>query len=136
MGAHGARGVLVRLTPKDRGQLKAGWRSRGFPEGKTEVARVSNDAPYAGVVELGARPHQMSMEGRVALAGWVRRHFPGMSEAEVWSMVQGIANKIANEGQAPTYFVRNAMPDLTRLAEMEIKRALGDVAKQGTKGGR
>jgi hypothetical protein len=136
MGARGGRAVLVRRTPKDRGQLKAGWRSKTFPEGKREVARVTNDAPYAGVVELGARPHQVSLEGRVAIAGWVRRHFPQLSDAEAWSFAHNIAAKLAAEGQAPTYFVRNSLPDLTGLRNMEINRALTDVAKKSTRGSR
>ena len=135
-GARGGRAVMVIRSPKDRGLLKAGWRARMFPGGKKEIARVSNDAPYAGVIELGARPHQISLEGRVAIAGWVRRNFPQMNQKEAASFAQNIANKIAAKGQEPTYFTRDALPDLTNLRNNEVIRALTEVSKKSTKGAR
>lgn len=37
------------------------------------LARLYNDAPHAGIVELGARPHPVSEEGIQAIAEWVKK---------------------------------------------------------------
>ena len=60
----------------------------------------------------------------MAIAGWVRRHFPGKTESEVNGMVEGITNKLAAEGQKPTYFVRNQLPKLRDDTVIEVSRFL------------
>jgi hypothetical protein len=72
--AHGAKALLVQRSPKDLGQLKASWRV-GSGKGGSEGVELFNDAPHAGIVEHGARPHPVSAEGRLAIREWVIRHF-------------------------------------------------------------
>jgi hypothetical protein len=83
-GAERARAVLVRRGPRDQGQLRASWRVtkgterrpawRVFRNLDARLAELRNDAPHAGIVELGARPHPVSQEGIQALARWAMRN--------------------------------------------------------------
>lgn len=77
-GARRGRTLLVQRSPKDQGLLKAAWRTtadRPSTARTQVVAETFNDAPYAGVVEMGARPHPVSEEGQLAIYEWVKRHF-------------------------------------------------------------
>lgn len=68
-GAQRGRGLLVKVSPVDRGILRNAWRVLKFASGVSLV----NDQPYAGIMERGARPFKMSRAGIEALAGWVKR---------------------------------------------------------------
>lgn len=150
--ARRGRAHLVRKTPKDQGQLKAGWRdsATGVSRGSNSLlAEITNDAPYAGVVEMGARPHPVSEEGQQAIREWVRRHladFVGRSraraiqrrraagqsdaDAEVKEIAGAIIWRIRKYGTPPTYFIRNALPEITRFAAQEVARELEAVSKR------
>ena len=148
-GARRGRAHLVRKTPKDNDLLKAAWRdttSHGIAATRGVVAEVFNDAPYAGVVEMGARPHPVSMEGQMAIYEWVRRNIPisgplapagrtnrarsaafldasRMSRAH-WDIAQAIVWRIRTKGQKPTYFVRGSLPGIQRFTIDEVLRSL------------
>lgn len=159
-GARGGRALLVRKTPKDMGLLKASWRDTASRPGsatRAVVAEIHNDAPYAGIVEMGARPHPVSEAGQLAIFEWVKRHFyyfagrdrhaflkrrkfTGVIDTEAKEIAGAIVWRIRHYGQKPTYFVRDSRGALTKLAGYEINRALrnwGKAAKNGggTKGG-
>lgn len=121
LGALRGKALLMKRTPVDEGNMKGAWRviRRAF---KTVV--INNDAPYAGVIEGGARPHGVSQAGREALLGWVLRHFPNATAKEAQSIVWGIVHKLKTEGQKPTWFVRKSIPELQDLMEREIRRQL------------
>lgn len=78
-GAERGRTFIVSKTPTDQGQLRASWKVRpGIPSaiarGTQMLAELLNDAPHAGIVERGARPHPVSPEGWMAIYDWVMRH--------------------------------------------------------------
>lgn len=154
-GANAGKAILVKRSPKDTGQLKAAWRvSRG--EGM-DLAQIYNDAPHAGVVEAGARPHPVSAEGRKAINEWVRRHFGfvgskkrgtrravGRNQVTVGGKVRmrsstmeqyreldkiadAIVHKLETKGQKPTYFVRNSVEDIRAVMMAEVGRFLQNV---------
>jgi len=70
-GAQRGMTHLKRITPKDEGQLKAAWRLVVWDN---KDVSLLNDAPYAGVMEAGARAHPVSDEGRRAIEEWAQRH--------------------------------------------------------------
>lgn len=119
-----AVGHLISQTPVDNGQLKDAWSV--VKKGHTDLGglQIVNDAPYAGVIEGGARPHPVSDEGWEAIKRWVLSHFPGMTDEEAGQFAQAITNKIAVHGQEPTHFVLDSLPELSRLAAKSIERAL------------
>jgi hypothetical protein len=109
-------------TPTDQGQLRNSWR---VIEGAAGV-RLENDAPHAGIVEAGARPHPVSREGIEALTGWAMRKF-GLPADEAEGLAFAIAARIKKEGQAPTYFVR---AELEKLASFAGEAVLAELAKE------
>jgi hypothetical protein len=111
---------LQKKVPRDTGDL-----ARSFRVGHTSTgAQIRIDAPHAGIVERGARPHRVNAEGREALAGWVagwvRRRLKITDEAEINAVVAGICRKLEREGQKPTWFVRNYRTEAARVLREEV----------------
>jgi len=142
VGAQRGKALLVRKTPVDLGQMKNSWRVRKDTKGG---AVITNDAPHAGIIEKGARPHGVSKEGQAAIRAWVRRHFriqvwskPGRSggsiatgtrmrsqkDKELDRITYLIVRKLQTEGQKPTYLVHDSMPQLERFAKAEVQRLI------------
>lgn len=117
-GARRGQAHMVGKTPTDQGQMRNSWRVHERPTPKLE-----NDAPHAGIVEAGARPHPVSREGVEALAGWAHRQL-GLDEATAVRVARAIAMRIARDGQAPTYFVRGELEALAGLVPREVMRVL------------
>lgn len=132
-GAMRGQAHMPKQTPVDQGQLRNSWRvgvTQGF-EGSVQAA-LYNDAPHAGIVEQGARPHAVSQEGIEALAAWAQRKL-GLDEKAARGVAYAIAAKIKAEGQAPTYFTRGQMPELTRLTANEVLRRIRQEIERGAK---
>jgi hypothetical protein len=139
-------GVLKANTPKnDTGLLKNAW--------IVTESGVQNTAPYAGIIERGARPHMMNREGIAALTEWVRRKglvvrmvksgpvskarrltkTEASADRDVQSIVWAIVGKLKKEGQEGTFYIENSLPRLTEILEEEILDALS--RSMGTTGG-
>jgi hypothetical protein len=111
------------------------------------AATLENNAPHAGIIEHGARPHPVSAEGFLNIFDWAWRHgMRGRSrsrrkKAETWvapgyeirffgneipaaKAALGIVRKINREGQKPTYFIRNELPKLGRIMNAEVRKQL------------
>jgi hypothetical protein len=157
-GAHRARAILVTRTPTDTGHLRAAWR---VVERFGGLPTVINDAPYAGVVEMGARPHPVSREGIQALVEWVWRHRMSLAGGrtgttalvtrsgraaampkkltrhginlvnEIRGIAFAIAWKLRHYGQKPTYFVRGSLDEVRAALAHEIAAALRRVSAGG-----
>jgi bacteriophage HK97-gp10 putative tail-component len=153
MGAERGRGIIVRRTPMDLGQLRGSWKVKA----QEWTAELLNDAPHAGIVELGARPHKVSAEGWQAIYEWVRRHpelygrkkpktkvsatteqqkalgpFRGL-DPEITGITWAIVKKINKYGQKPTFFVMQSLDVLRQALVKEVERQL---ARATSKGGR
>lgn len=103
----------------DRGILKNSWRAEKTQSG----AVVFSDAPYAGIIELGARPHKVGKRVRELLAAWAVRKL-GLTPADAERAAFFIAKKIEDEGQAPKYLVRDALPMARAFYREEVTRLL------------
>lgn len=68
--AYRGQALLRKRTPTDQGMMKNSWTVREW--GGT--CELINTAPYAGIIEAGARPHPVSIEGQMAIYWWVVRH--------------------------------------------------------------
>lgn len=160
--AHRGRAMLARRTPKDLGQAKAGWRV-SKPIRSAGGARVDlyNDAPYVGILELGARPHGMSLEGRMAIFEWVLRNIPpspvqgpvqhrreksggrsGMNkrhaeaggvDAEAMDITNAIVRKIRQKGQKGKFFVLKSMEEMNRDFGANLDKQITAYAKRRAK---
>jgi hypothetical protein len=138
IGARAGKKILARKTP---GALKAGWSARA---GSGPIlATLHNGAPLMGVIELGARPHTVSVGGRARIYKWVwktrgahgvvpksgRAQRGKAAEKAVNAIVAAIVRTIERHGRKPTYLVRNSLPELLREAqegvEWEMRVAAG-----------
>lgn len=106
---------------------------------------VINEAPHAGIVELGARPHKVSKAGVEAIAGWVRRklrkkfqprsaetgHYKTkkFDEDEAMSIAWAIAQKIRKFGQKPRYVMRDSLPAARQFYAEELSRLMTEGVK-------
>lgn len=107
-------GRVDELGITDRGTYKAGIVARG--------TSVTAEAPHSGIVELGARPHEVNKEGIEALTGWVRRKLGVLDVGEARSIAYAIAAKIREQGQAPRYVFRDALPQAKIFFREELER--------------
>lgn len=143
-----------RQSPVNDGAFRAAW----GVEVRADMVRVKNDAPYAGIIERGARPHSVSAEGVEAIRQWVikkglvrvtqplkkgvqgpeRMRPVKRSEAEgeigylIDEVVWAIVNKIKHEGQKGTFILRKlaeqAGDDLRREVERQLQKLIEDEA--------
>lgn len=131
------KAYIVGKSPVDRGILRNAWKIVKLSTGGGELV---NDAPYAGIMELGARPFKISSAGIFALKGWVMRMFksgrmipngarskiPGNDELEkqAESIAYAIAKNFEKVGIKGKRFVWQSLPILASLMEIEINRSL------------
>lgn len=113
-GADRGVGLLVRKSKAVvyMGQFQNSWH---IPMRRDRnVVTVRNDAPHAGIIEAGARPHGVNAEGRAALLEWVLR--------VIAPQTAGPTTSFANKG---------ALSNARKVARGGID-ALGKRAKLGT----
>lgn len=128
LAAQRGRTLLVRRSPVDRGNYKNAWQVHKRPGG----AEIENSAPYAGIIELGARAHPVSREGRESILGWVRRHFPAADEKEAQRIANAICWKIQTKPTKGKFVVRSSMDNLYRFLHAEVMRQLKKHAKDAS----
>lgn len=124
--------ILASRSPSSSGNLRASWKTRRgrVAGGKMTVEpELYNDAPYAGIVEEGARPHPVNKEGIAALTRWARLTF-GVDDVEASRIANAVAWKIRRKGQKATYFVRDSTDDLRDALAGNIAREIAMFAKQ------
>lgn len=137
--AERARARLVEASPVDQGQLRKSWLN-AQPADPASLALVHNHAPHASVIENGADPHPVSREGILSIYAWAMRHRMGNGkitasganaglDTGALGVAYAIANKIAREGQEPTYFVRNLLPVLTDEAHRLVAQVLHEALR-------
>lgn len=141
---------LKRISPVYDGLFKNAWKV--ITSGRLG-AFITNDAPYAGVIEAGARPHGVSAEGREAIREWVRKKVtlinvykgPGKgkqgpvhkrtrsltrNEADgefapwVDEITNAIIHKLATKGQKGLWLVRDNLPLFYRWVREAINEQL------------
>lgn len=127
--------ILSRAAPVDTGRLKQSFRLRR--KGASGHPEIVADAPYAGVMEAGARPHWAPLRPLVA---WVRRHAglfnltarapkrarrTGRFQANpgIVSIARAIQRKIAREGTKPRWFVKKSLPRLGQILATLLREA-------------
>lgn len=121
-GAMRGRTHLVKQTPVDLGQMKNSWRVSGTD--------IINDAPHAGIIEGGARPHKVNAAGIAALAGWARRKLGITNEKEAKGVAFAIAKKLEKEGQKGHFIVRDSM---NRLRDFAVSEVVKEIRKQANR---
>lgn len=143
--------IVARDAPVDTGRLKQSiiMRKRG-PSGHPEIVA---QAPHAGPVEVGSRPHWVPL---TPLVRWVRRHWssfnlpkrrPGGAsttpaasaaaqrhrdrriarraayDANVVTIARKIQKAIAKRGTRPRYFMRKNLPRLNEVLKTLMRES-------------
>lgn len=106
--------VLRSATPVDQGAMIEAWRVVVLSNGDLYIR---NNAPHAGIIEAGARPHTVSEAGRLAIQDWAERHGMENPEAAAW----GIVKKIEKEGSRAHWIVRDSLEVLTDIIHEELE---------------
>lgn len=112
--------MLVAMSPVDTGHYAESW---DMTETETS-AILGNYAPYAGVIEWGARPHKPPIG---PLLVWAKRVTGSSSQppdydSHVWALAISVQKKIEAEGQAPRHILENAIPKIIENIREELKR--------------
>lgn len=146
--AHAGLTVLVPSAPKDMGHLG----QSGHVEEHADGVEIVFDAPHAGIVEAGSRPH---MPPFGPIYQWVLRHLGQFGvekvgsfrrvkggaeksnaafaqhlervddmETEARGIAEAIRWKIYQHGSAPTWFVRSKLPVLKAILGRMIDKHL------------
>jgi hypothetical protein len=139
------------IGKNDRGQFRSSW----FVEKRANGGwNVVNDAPHAGIIEEGARPHGVNQEGWNAIYEWARRHFrfttavtkaprrgasgpiqrrrskPQTVRGDIGddpflsAVTWGIVKKLKKEGQEPTFMVASTIPTMKKIVKEEVERSI------------
>lgn len=118
-------GRLKKTEPRVFGELERSWHVNKHKDG-TELV---NDAPQVAALELGTRPHPVSVEGRERIMEWARVVFSGYPEHRLEAITSAVINRIEEHGSKPTYFVRNTLPAAEQFQGEELSAALEKFAK-------
>ena len=161
-GARRGRAEMVRrsddLGITDRGVYKNSWKVRDRRktpvtyDGDQIIASLDNNTPYAGIIERGARPHPVSMQGLLNIVAWVERkrrdwlgevNFLPRQANQTWHQARksarqqaaydiavAIARKIKAHGQKGKFVLENAIPELAKIAGVEVAREVRDQANR------
>ena len=113
---------LVAASPVDTGMYADSW---DFTIQEKSVI-LGNYAPYAGVIEYGARPHPTPIG---PLLDWAKRVLqspsqPPKYEPKVWALAKAVQRKLAERGQEPKHIMENAIPMIIENIKKELENAL------------
>ncbi len=86
---------LKTISPVYDGVFKNAWQVMSATA--KGLAGVSNSAPYAGIIEAGARPHGVSQEGVEAIREWVRKTVTVVATAPSKQHPQGGAKALSHD---------------------------------------
>lgn len=135
-----ARGIersipdLVAASPVDTGLYAASW---DMTVQETAVI-LGNYAPYAGVIEYGARPFKPPIG---PLLQWAKRVLQSKSQpltkqevastgksdlsgydSDVWALAISVQKKIEEHGIAPRHIMENAIPGILKRIKEEMQK--------------
>lgn len=120
---------LIEASPVDTGLYASSWEAKATESGVS----IGNTAPYASIIEYGARPFTPPIG---PLLAWAKRvlgegggHDTGQPETdytpEVWRLAKGVQKKIAEHGMAPHHILENMTPKILENIRNELKQVRG-----------
>lgn len=120
-----ARGIarsipdLVASSPVDTGLYAQSW---DFTIDE-EKAVIGNYAPYAGIIEYGARPFTPPIQ---PLLAWAKRVLnngsqPPNYDSDVWALAKYTQKKISERGMEPRHVMENMIPTIIENIRKEFE---------------
>lgn len=112
---------LVKASPVDTGLYAASWEFTVTEK----TALIGNTAPYAPVIEFGARPFTPPIGPLLAWAKRVTKSpsQPPNYDSDVWGLAKAVQAKFAREGYTPRNVLTNMMPKIMENIKKELERA-------------
>lgn len=109
---------MAERSPVDTGLYASAWSVRKI--NKNEI-HFGNTAPYASVIELGAKPHKAPLQ---PLIEWSARQLQvPADDPEAKRMGLAVMKKIEREGMEPKYVLENGLEEvIIPMIKKEIKR--------------
>jgi len=112
--------LLVEKSPVDTGLYAQSW---DFTEHENGVI-LGNYAPYAAIIENGARPFTPPIG---PLLQWAKRVLMDSSQPpnysnDVWALAKGTQKKISEVGMKPQHIMENAIPEILANIKREYER--------------
>ena len=108
----------------DRGTYRRGWRARATANG----AILMNDAPHAPIVEDGRRAGARRPPLPV-IERWAKRKL-ALTSAEAKDAAFPISMAIAKRGIPGKHVLRQAVPVLVKLVQLEVEREVRAAVKR------
>lgn len=111
---------LVKASPVDTGLYASSW---DFTI-EENAAILGNFAPYASIIEDGARPFTPPIE---PLLAWAKRVLQDSSQPpnyspEVRSLAYGVQKKISENGMEPRKILENMLPTIIDNIRQELDK--------------
>lgn len=124
---------LVAASPVDTGLYAASWDMTVLEQSVV----LGNYAPYAGVIEYGARPFKPPLE---PLLAWAKRVLSGQKNSsgqkietgqpetdysdEVWALAIYTQKKIEQYGMQPRHIMEDAIPQIIANIKEELQHSV------------
>lgn len=110
---------LAKASPVDTGLYAQSWDMTV----EEKSVFIGNYAPYAGIIEHGARPHKPPIG---PLLAWAKRvsgsaSQPPKYDKDVWALALYVQKKIEKYGQAPKHILENAIPGIIDNIRKELR---------------
>ena len=119
--AHLCMAIAIEKSPSDQDQLRQAWRVEETEDG----AMIANDAPHAGIVEMGSRPH---IPPFFPILQWLARNRKGGSISLQGLDDPGLTGPYGMAGNP--WFAQSPERELLRLEALSVCRA---IISRGTK---
>lgn len=115
--------------PADTGSTRASIGADAYLQELGVLGVVGSPQPLVSWIELGTRPHPISLEGQRAVAEWAQRKL-GLGEAEAEGLAIGYARKVKARGTPPKPIMAQSLArNLPAIARM-FDDAAGRIAVQ------
>lgn len=131
----------MEVPPADQSVFAGGWNVRETSDG----AVLENLVPYAGVVEMGSRPHwppfypifqYIARKRGVPTSGVLESsYFYDLADQPIFraepaletirQIAVAVCRRIAEQGTPARYIMRDALPTVERIVDEEMRRVLG-----------
>jgi hypothetical protein len=111
--------ALVAASPVDTGAYASSW---DFTVLEQSVI-LGNYAPYAGVIEYGARPFTPPIGPLLAWAKRVSQSSaqPPDYDSQCWALAKYVQKKISREGMKPQHIMEKMIPTIIDNIRQELK---------------
>jgi bacteriophage HK97-gp10 putative tail-component len=112
--------LLKSKTPVDTSRTQESWKV--ISDGDTYI--VNNDSPIIGILDKGARPHNVNSAGVAAITAWCDRKNPGLSDKQLNNFVWAVITKIKQVGYEGKNFIDGTIDERRQILDIAMHQAI------------